>query len=118
MINNKLMIIGNLTRDPELRKVTVGSDEVSVCTFTVAVNKKTGETQKTTYFRVTSWRGMADNCMKYLQKGRKVAVEGEVSASCNTSDGRIYVNLEVNASDVMFLDGAKIAEDTDDGIAM
>ena len=101
---NKLTIIGNLTRDPELRTTQTG---VSVCSFTVAVNKRqkdaNGQTQAD-YFRVTAWRELGENCAKWLQKGRKVAVVGPVSVSTYTGqDGRNYANLEVQAQDVEFL---------------
>ena len=70
---NKLTIIGNLTRDPELRTTSAG---VNVCDFTVAVNRrKTGDKQpETDFFRVSAWRQMGENCAKFLEKGRKVCV--------------------------------------------
>lgn len=101
---NKLTIIGNLTRDPELRTTTSG---ISVCTFTVAVNRKrsTNGDQETDYFRVTAWRERGEICAKYLAKGRKVCVVGPVSISVNTSEsnGKTYANLEVTAEEVEFL---------------
>lgn len=100
---NKLTIIGNLTRDPELRTTTSG---VNVCSFTVAVNKKNknnGE-DDADFFRVTAWRGLADICSKYLAKGRKVAVVGSVSVHTYTNNkGETKASLEVNADDVEFL---------------
>ena len=100
---NSLHIIGNLTRDPELRTTPQG---ISVCTFTVAVNrrqKKEGQPEAD-FFRVTVWREMGENCAKYLSKGRKVAVEGSVSVSTYTgSDGKTRANLDVLARDVEFL---------------
>ena len=99
---NKLMIIGNLTKDPDLRTTQSGLD---VCSFTVAVNRrKKGSEQETDFFRVTAWRELALNCGKYLAKGRKVAVVGEVSVSTYTSkDGKPGASLEVTAQDVEFL---------------
>lgn len=100
---NKLTIIGNLTRDPELRTTTSG---VNVCSFTVAVNKrnkKDGE-QEADFFRVSAWRGLADVCSKYLAKGRKVAVVGSVSLhTYESQNGKQGASLEVVADDVEFL---------------
>lgn len=108
---NKLTIIGNLTRDPELRTTQSG---VSVCTFTVAVNKRQTAAQKANgqqpeadFFRVNAWRELGENCAKWLIKGRKVAVVGPVSVSTYTgNDGKTYANLEVLAQDVEFLSPA------------
>ena len=104
---NKLTIIGNLTRDPELRTTPQG---INVCDFTVAVNgRKQGD--DATYFRVTVWRGLADVCAKYLAKGRKVCVVGPVSArSYQTQNGDTRVTLEVTAEDVEFLSGGQKEE--------
>lgn len=101
---NKLTIIGNLTKDPELRTTATG---LSVCTFSVAVNRKKSrdtEEQQTDFFRVTAWRELGELCAKWLIKGRKVAVVGPVSISTYTgNDGKTYANLEVLAQDVEFL---------------
>ena len=103
---NKLTIIGNLTRDPELRTTTAG---INVCTFTVAVNRRgrrddqNGQPEAD-FFRVTAWRQLADICSKYLQKGRKVCVIGPVSVHTFTgNDGASHASLEVTADDVEFL---------------
>ena len=98
---NKLTIIGNLTRDPELRTTPQG---INVCDFTVAVNKRGGQNNEADFFRVTAWRGLAETCSKYLAKGRKVCVVGPVSArSYQTQNGETRVSLEVTAEDVEFL---------------
>ena len=100
---NKLTIIGNLVRDPELRTTSQG---ISVCSFTVAVNRRnTREGQPDAdFFRVTAWRQMGENCGKYLAKGRKVCVVGSVSVSTYTgNDGAPKANLDVTANDVEFL---------------
>lgn len=97
---NKLTIIGNLTRDPETRTTQSGKN---VCTFTVAVNKRNRD-QDPDYFRVTAWDKMGENCFRYLDKGRKVAVVGPVSVSTYTAnDGSKRAQLEVTANEVEFL---------------
>ena len=100
---NKLVIIGNLTADPELRSTRSG---VSVCTFTVAVNrrKRDGQQQEADFFRVSAWRELGETCSKFLMKGRKVSVVGPVSVSTYQGrDGKAYASLEINASEVEFL---------------
>lgn len=75
-----------------------------MCSFTVAVNSRRGKDQDATFFRVTAWRGLAENCQKYLDKGRKVAVVGEVSCHSYTNkSGEARASLEVAAQDVEFL---------------
>lgn len=104
---NKLTIIGNLTRDVELRTTQSGK---SVANFTVAVNRraKTGEKAEADFFRVSVWDKQAETCQKYLAKGRKVCVVGSVSVSTyNANDGSTRATLEVFAQDVEFLDSAK-----------
>lgn len=100
---NKITIIGNLTRDPELR--TTGSGH-AVCSFTVAVNRRKSANgqQEADFFRVSAWRQLGENCQRYLAKGRKVAVVGPVSVSTyQANDGSTRAQLEVVADDVEFL---------------
>ena len=100
---NKSVIIGNLTRDPELRKT---QDGIHVCNFTVAVNRRTraGGQPEADYFRVTAWRTLGENCAKYLAKGRKVCVTGPVAARAYTgNDGIVRATLELTADEVEFL---------------
>lgn len=103
---NKVFLIGNLTRDPELRTTASGA---SVCTFTLAVNKKRASNAQAgqpeaDFFRVTAWRGLGESCARYLAKGRKASVIGSVS--CRTyegNDGKTRASLEIEADDVEFL---------------
>ena len=101
---NKLTIIGNLTRDPELRTTSTG---LNVCTFTVAVNRRrsgNSNQPEADFFRVSAWRQLGENCQRYLAKGRKVAVVGPVSVQTYTgADGTTRASLEVTADDVEFL---------------
>ena len=103
---NKLFIIGNLTRDPELRTTAAGD---SVCSFSVAVNRRgrrdnQGGQPEADFFRVTAWRALGENCSKFLSKGRKVAVTGSVRVSTyQAQDGTTRASLEVQADDVEFL---------------
>lgn len=97
---NSLLIIGNLCDDPKQR-VTQAGDHVT--SFPVAVSRR-GKNGAADYFRVTAWRDLGDNCMKYLTKGKKVAVVGHVSVSTYTKqNGETKATLEINAERVEFL---------------
>src|ERR1700749_3142374 len=113
MSYNKVLIIGNLGRDPELRYTPQGT---AVCQFSVATNErrrdKSGEQQDiTTWFRVTVWGKQAETASKYLSKGRKVYIEGRLHMEEGTDpEGKARQTLEVNASEVQFLDSASDME--------
>ena len=111
---NKLTIIGNLTKNPELRTTTSGKN---VCDFTVAVNRRRPQEgqPEADYFRVTVWNERAELCAKYLEKGKKVCVIGSVSVRTYTgNDGTTRASLEVtDVAEVEFLSPAgKQAENT------
>lgn len=96
---NSASIIGNLTKDPDSR---ITSNGINVCSFTVAVNRR--RTEGTDYFRVTTWRALADICTKYLGKGKKIYVRGPVSVSTyQGQDGQTRATMEINADEVEFL---------------
>ena len=100
---NSLTIIGNCTKDPELRTTPTGKN---VCTFTVAVNrrKKIEGQPEADFFRVSAWDQLGENCQKYLTKGKKVCVVGSVGVHVYTnSKGEAAANLEVLAREVEFL---------------
>ena len=100
---NKLIAIGNLTANPELRSTPNG---VPVCTFTIAVNGRKQD-EPATFFRVTAWRQLGENCNRYLAKGKKVFVSGPVSVSTYTAkDGSTRASMEITADDVEFLSPA------------
>lgn len=104
----QLMIIGNLTKDPELRTTATG---LSVCSFTVAVNRRQTQQQRQNhqqpeadYFRVSAWRERGEVCAKYLSKGKKVCVVGTVATRAYTTNkGEAAASLEVTADEVEFL---------------
>lgn len=121
---NKVTIIGNLTRDPEIAETPTG---VIVCKFAVAVNRKykddNGEVV-TDFFNVVAWRGLAENCGKYLAKGKKVAVVGTLqNRSYMDKDGVTRYVTEIIAEEAEFLTPraeeqpkAKLTEVEDDGL--
>ena len=105
---NKIILVGNLGRDPELRYTPQGTPD---CSFTLATNErrkdKTGETQdQTTWFRVTLWGRQAETASQYLSKGRPVYVEGRLRVEEWTDrEGRSRFTLEVHATDMQFIGG-------------
>ena len=101
---NKITLIGYLTRDPELSQLPSG---VSVCKFAIAVNRNftnaNGE-RETDFFNITAWRGLGENCAKYLAKGRKVCVVGSVQIrNYEDKDGNRRTAVDVVAEDIEFL---------------
>lgn len=101
---NKVILIGNLTKDPDVR--TTGSG-TSVCTFRIAVSRRFANQQgerMSDFFDVVAWRQLADLCGRYLAKGRKVAVVGELqNRSYDAKDGTKQYVTEVVAESVEFL---------------
>lgn len=100
---NKITLIGNLTKDPELRATPNGT---SVCSFIIAVNRRfaqQGQEKQTDYFRINAWRGIGESCARNLVKGKKVAVVGELQARQYDKDGKTYMSLDINADEVEFL---------------
>jgi single-strand DNA-binding protein len=104
---NKAMIIGNLTRDPELRNTASGQ---SVASFAVATNlvwtDQSGQQQKKTEFHnVLAWRKLAEICSKYLHKGSKVYIEGRLQTTDWTGqDGVKRYRTEIVAENMIMLD--------------
>lgn len=101
---NKAFLIGNLTRDPEMRTTTGG---IPVCSFSIAVNrrfKNAAGQQETDFINITAWRQLAELCSRYLQKGRKVAVVGAIQTrTYEAQDGTKRNAFEVVADEVEFL---------------
>jgi single-strand DNA-binding protein len=110
---NKVIIVGNLGRDPELRYTAQGTP---VCTFSVATNErrkdKNGEMQDhTTWFRITLWNRQAETASQYLQKGRQVYIEGRLRVEEYVDrDGKPRHSLEVHATEMQFI-GARGGDD-------
>lgn len=105
---SKTVVVGHLGRDPEMRYTSSG---VPVTSFSVATSRtwtdQSGVRQeKTTWFRVTTWRQLAELCNQYLSKGRMVLVEGDIDASAwMAQDGQPRASLELTARNVRFLGG-------------
>ena len=110
---NKVLLIGNLTRDPELRYIPSGS---AVATFTVAVNRvykdQAGEKkEQVSFIRVVVWGRRAEVCGEYLSKGSPVFVEGRLqSREWETQEGQKRSTVEVVADNIQFLRGGASAK--------
>ena len=106
---NKIIIVGYLGRDPEIRYTPQGD---AVCNFSVATTEKRNDQEHTTWFRVTVWRRQAEVANQYLSKGRQVYVEGRLAPDKATGgpkvwtkkDGTPSASYDVTASTVRFLD--------------
>lgn len=97
---NKVFLVGRLTKAPELKTTPNG---VSVATFTIAVTRRTNR-EESDFLNTVTWRGLADNCGKYLSKGQQVAVVGEIrTRSYEAKDGSRRYVTEIQADDVEFL---------------
>ena len=110
---NKIVLIGNLVRDPESRSTQTG---ITVCSFTIAVNRRfasQGAERQTDFFRINAWRQLGENCSRYLSKGKKVAVIGELQArTYEDKDHNTRMSLDVSADEVEFLTPKNAQEDS------
>ena len=109
---NKVVLIGNLAKDPEL---TTTNNGVSLCKFTIAVPRRfsgaEGE-READFLPIIVWRGQAENCYKYLKKGSKAAISGSVQTrSYEGTDGSRRYITEIVAEEVEFLNSRQGGED-------
>ena len=111
---NKVMLMGNLTRDPELSNTASGA---TISRFGLAVNRKykQGEEWKedVCFVDITTWGNQAENCSKYLKKGSLVYIEGRLNFGSWEKDGERRNKLDVVASNIQFLN-SKTSEEEDD----
>ena len=115
---NKVILIGNLTRDPELSETPSG---VAVCHFSVAVTRdfpNSDGTRETDFFNVTVWRGRAETCGRYLKKGNKVAVSGSIQLrNYEDNQGVKRTAVDIIVQDVEFLTPKAAGDSFDDSPA-
>ena len=118
---HKLILVGYLGRDPEMRYTPSGTAVVS---FSVAVSEGFGDKKNTIWFRVSAWDKIAEACNQYLKKGSRVLVEGRLIADPETggpkmfqrNDKTVGASFEVTATTVKFLSGAKDEQEEDDEV--
>lgn len=109
---NQVILMGNLTRDPEVRQTPSGQ---SVCSFSLALNRaykaQNGEWQEATdYIDVVAWGPLGERVGQYLSKGRRALVQGRLQSRSWEQDGQKRSKVEVQASDVTFLDSREGGE--------
>ena len=97
---NKVILMGRLTKDPELRRT---GNQTPVCTFSIAVDNGYGENKQTDFINCVAWRNTAEFVSKYFTKGKMIIVIGRISTrSWETQDGKRNYATEVIASEVSF----------------
>ncbi|OGD97455.1 hypothetical protein A3A49_00575 [Candidatus Curtissbacteria bacterium RIFCSPLOWO2_01_FULL_38_11b] len=117
---NKVLLIGNLTRDPELRYTPSGA---AVCTFGIATNRyyvasDGTKKEETEFIKIVSWNKLAELCSQLLSKGRKVYVEGRLQIrGWETPDGQSRQTTEVVIDDMRILDSRRTIEESGEGPA-
>lgn len=116
---NQVILMGNLTRDPELRQTPNGQN---VCSFSLALNRsyrdQQGEWQEATdYVDVVAWAQLGERVNQYLSKGRRCLVQGRLQSRSWEQEGQKRSKVEVLANDVTFLDGrgSEAGESADTG---
>jgi len=100
---NKAILVGNLTRDPELSTIPNGT---AVCKFSIAVNRRFADAEgnrQTDFFNIVAWRALGENCSKYLKKGSKVGIVGQIQIRQYEQDGVKKFFTEIIADEVEFL---------------
>ncbi len=106
---NRVIVAGNLTRDPEMK---VTSSNRKFTNMAIAINDfwkdKDGKTsKKTTYINIIAWGGMAENCAKYLKKGRAIMVEGRIeSDKYEDRQGKTQYITRINSNNIVFLENS------------
>ena len=118
MTLNKILVIGNLGTDPEMRYTPNGNP---VTSFRLATNRKyttaDGERhEETEWFTISAWNQLAEQCNQFLSKGRRVYVEGRLKSGTWTgNDGQVRFRNEINANQVVFLDPAAAGGPAEEG---
>lgn len=114
---NQVILMGNLTRDPEVRQIPSGQ---SVCNFSLALNRSfkgaDGQWQEATdYVDVVAWGPLGERIAQYLTKGSRCLVQGRIQSRSWEQDGQKRNKVEVNANDVTFLDSRSAGGDSEGG---
>lgn len=112
---NKVFLIGNVTRDPELSETNSG---VAVCRLGLAVNRRFSSNDETDFFNITAWRQLAERVAKYVKKGNKVAITGSIQMrNYEDSTGQKRTAVDIIADDVEFLTPKNASSSADDDFA-
>lgn len=108
---NRVILLGNLTKDPQYFKTQSG---ISYVRFTLAVNKKYGDKEETSFISCIAWRGSADYLNQYAKKGNTLAVEGHISTGSydDKTTGKKVYTTDVVADSVMLLNGVRSSQES------
>jgi len=115
---NKVILVGNLGRDPEMRYTTDGTPvcNISVATSDTWKDKATGERrEKTEWHRVVFFRGLAEICARYLRKGSKVFIEGKLQTRSYEKNGATHYITEIYGNEMVMLDSQNGPKNSQDG---
>lgn len=102
---NRVNLVGRLTRDPELR-YTTGSNPLAICSFSIAVDRFVKGERKADFIRITVLGKQAENCEKFLSKGRLVGIDGSIQTGSYEKDGQTHYTWAVLADRTEFLEPA------------
>lgn len=114
---NNVVLIGRLTKNPEMRYMT-GQNQMAVTTFTLAIDRpvRQGQEKQTDFIRIKVFGRMAENCDRYLVKGRRAGVQGRIQTGSYTNkDGQTVYTTDVVAYNVEFLGGGQNRDDSHNG---
>lgn len=106
---NVVALIGRLTRDPEIR-YTTGENQTAVARFSIAVNDGYGDNERTSYINIVVFGRQAENCERFLSKGRQVGITGRIQTGKYEKDGRTVYTTDVVATRIEFLGGQQKVE--------
>lgn len=104
---NKVFLIGRLTNDIELATTNSG---INYCRFSLAVSRPLSKENETDFFNIVAWRGLAENCAKYLKKGSQCAIVGTLQNNTYEKDGTRLTVTQIVANEVEFLQSLKNTE--------
>ena len=108
---NKVILVGNLTRDPES---SVTASGINMCKFGIAVNRTYGSSadgeKQVDFFNLTAWRQLGENCAKFLTKGSKVAISGRIETYKYEKEGIQHNGTTIVCDDLQFLSSPRCAE--------
>ena len=104
---NKVFLIGRLTNDTELATTASG---INYCRFSLAVSRPHSKENETDFFNIVAWRGLAENCAKYLKKGSQCAIVGTLQNNTYEKDGTRLTVTQIVADEVEFLQSLKNTE--------
>lgn len=109
---NIVNLIGNLTRDPDVR-YTTGANQTAVARFSIAVNDGYGDKKRVDYPNIVVFGKQAENCQKYLHKGSKVAITGRIQTGSYEKDGRKIYTTDVIANSVEYLKTEQVVQEVE-----